>query len=61
MNKDIKNYRLSTKDLMELYGVTIGTIYNWLRKGLPHIKIEISGQYRFNADEVKEWLLSNKK
>lgn len=59
--KDIKDYRLGAKDLMQLYGVTLGTVYNWVGRGLPHIKLGVSGQYRFNADEVKEWLQDNKR
>ena len=56
-----KQYNLTTKDLMKKYDKTIITIYNWIEKGLPHIK-EKNGLreiYKFNPQEVEKWIQEN--
>ena len=57
-----KEYNLTSRDLMAKYDRTIGTIYRWISIGIPHQKVLIGlrEQYRFNEEEVEEWLLQNK-
>lgn len=51
---------ISTKELAEYLKVHENTIYNLIKKGLPSYKIG-SQEYRFEIEEVKEWLKQNKK
>lgn len=51
---------ISTKELAEYLKVHENTIYNLIKKGLPFYKIG-SQEYRFEIEEVKEWLKQNKK
>lgn len=57
----MKEYTLTTKDLMRIHDKTIGTIYNWIKAGVPYTR-ENEGRrlvYKFNDEEVKEWLKNN--
>ena len=47
----------TTKDLMEKYQVTRGTINNWRKEGLPSIKI--GGVVRFDIEVVDNWVETN--
>lgn len=43
------------KQVMERYGVTLATVNNWMKHGLPYYKIG-SRLVRFDLSEVDEWL-----
>ena len=45
---------LTTKELMEYFNVTRGTIINWRKEGMPYKKYGTI--VRFDLDEVMEWL-----
>jgi excisionase family DNA binding protein len=48
-----ENKLLKIKDVMTVYGVSRGTIYNWIARGMPVIR---NGSIvRFKADEVEKW------
>ena len=49
---------LTTKQLIKKYDKTRQTIYNWIEKGMPYDKIQdgLKKVYRFNEQEVEEWL-----
>lgn len=46
---------ITTKELQDLLGVSRRTIYRWIEKGLPKIKVE--NTLRFSKPEVEKWLL----
>jgi predicted site-specific integrase-resolvase len=46
---NIKSNELCTK-----YGVTMQTIYLWIKAGMPYERLS-SGQYRFDIEAVEEW------
>lgn len=50
---------LNTKDMMKFFKVSQSTIYNWISKGLPIVKIE--GVLRFDKQEVIKWVEENYK
>jgi excisionase family DNA binding protein len=55
MNKDPVNIELlNAQDMMELFKVTRQTINNWMKQGLPHIKI--GKTLRFDKQEVIAWV-----
>jgi phage terminase Nu1 subunit (DNA packaging protein) len=45
----------TTKEIAELFKVTVQTVWRWRVQGLPHIKIN-SQTIRYNIDEVNEWI-----
>jgi PTS system nitrogen regulatory IIA component len=50
---------LKIKDIADLLQVSEKTVYRWVsEKKLPSYRI--NHQYRFNKDEIKEWILKNK-
>jgi len=57
----LEKHKLTTKDLMLKYNKTIGTIYNWIKAGLPYEKVNEGRRivYRFDETIVKEWLKNN--
>jgi predicted site-specific integrase-resolvase len=46
---------LKTIDLANKYGVTVQTIYLWMKKGLPYTTLP-TGQHRFNEKDVESWV-----
>ena len=48
----MKKYNI--KDIAEYYSVTQQTIRNWVKSGLPHIKIK--NVLRFDPEETDRWL-----
>lgn len=46
---------VTMKELEELLSVSRYTIYGWMKKGLPHLKIK--HVVRFNKAEVEKWLM----
>lgn len=50
---------LDMKELQELLGVTRQTIYRWIDKGLPRIKVNT--RVRFNKAEVEKWIMDQNK
>ena len=56
-------HEMTSRQLMRKYDKTIGTIYNWIAAGLPHVKRRhgLRDIYFFNAEEVEEWLNKDKK
>lgn len=55
---DNMNY-LSIKQLQEELSICRQTIYRWMDKGLPVIRI--GGLVRFDAEEVKKWINENRR
>ncbi len=53
---DTNNY-LTMNDLMKRFKVTRATLYNWIKKGLPSIKV--GGVRRFRESEVNDWVNNN--
>ena len=47
---------LSVKELAAHYGVSKSKIWRLLRDGLPHIRMGMNGQLRFNHNDVTAWL-----
>lgn len=45
---------IKTKELAEKLGLHVNTIYKYIEKGMPHIKIE--KDYLFDYDKVIKWL-----
>lgn len=45
---------LTIKEVVEKLKVDRTTIYNWMKKGLPYLKIE--GVLRFNEQELIDWV-----
>jgi phage terminase Nu1 subunit (DNA packaging protein) len=51
------NY-VNIQDIATAYLVTTKTVRNWVKKGLPCLKI--GNVLRFNPTEVNQWLRNNK-
>jgi len=50
---------LKTKEVAEMLGVTSHAVLKWARaKKLPSYKIQ--GAWRFNKEEIREWLQQQK-
>jgi hypothetical protein len=50
----------NTEELSAIFGVTQGTIMNWVRRdGMP-IVLKTSKGYRFNKEEVFDWVRNHK-
>ena len=52
---------LSPSELAEYLGVSRGTVYSWLSRGIdiPHVKI--GGTVRFREKAVLDWLIEKEK
>lgn len=46
---------ISTKELSEILGVHIQTIYNWVKEGMPRMKMGYN-LVRYDLDEVMKWI-----
>jgi phage terminase Nu1 subunit (DNA packaging protein) len=46
---------LTTKEIADIFKVTVQTVWRWRVAGLPHIKIN-SQTIRYNLDDVIEWM-----
>lgn len=55
MFKMLNEKLITNKELQELLNVSRYTIYDWMKEGMPHIKIKKT--VRFNKTEVEKWLL----
>lgn len=49
----MKTY-LTTTELAKKLNVTRQSIYNWIKKGLPFVKV--GSVIRFDPDQVQEWI-----
>lgn len=58
---------LSRKDVAELLGrmlradgrpLTVRSVHNWIRRGLPRVKI--GGVVSFREDEVRRWVAAHR-
>ena len=48
---------LTVKELAELLEVSEKTIYNWIRRGMPHLRSSLQrGKIFFKLDEVEAWM-----
>jgi len=45
---------ISSKELSEKLGVHINTIYRYIEKGMPHLKLD--KVYLFDYEEVIKWI-----
>ena len=45
---------MTSQELADYFKVTMQTIYNWRKEGVPSIKI--GREYRYELDKVMEWL-----
>lgn len=48
-----------TEELAGIFGVTQNTITNWVKSGMP-IVVKTSKGYRFDKEDVFEWVKSHK-
>ena len=48
---------ITVKELMGKYKISRKTVYNWIRKGLPVIKI--GAVIRFDPEKVQAWIDKN--
>lgn len=49
---------LNIKELQDTLGISRQTIYRWIAKGLPVIKV--GGLVRFDAVDIKKWMDDNR-
>ena len=53
---------VSTDSICQEYSVTRNTVYLWRKnKGCPHTINKLTGEVRFDPEEVKQWYESNLK
>lgn len=50
---------INSKELCEKLSIHINTLYRYIEKGMPHIKLDKN--YLFNYDEVVNWLKERSK
>lgn len=50
---------IDSKELCDKLGIHINTLYKYIKKGMPHIKLE--RKLLFNYDEVINWLKTKDK
>lgn len=50
---------LTTKEVMSIYKIGKRTVYNWIEKGMPVIKKNMT--LRFDRDKVWEWFNNDNK
>jgi excisionase family DNA binding protein len=50
---------LTVKELMEEYKVSRTTIYRWMEKGMPVMRVK--GVVRFDKQQVMEWFKEQSK
>jgi hypothetical protein len=53
--EQLKQRLLDQHDLLEMFHVTRGTLYNWCRKGFIKV-IKLGGKKYFDADDVDDML-----
>lgn len=46
---------LKKKEVAEHYGISVSTVNNYMKRGMPHYKIG-SKLVRFNSEDVEKWL-----
>ena len=46
---------LNKKELAERFGISVSSVNNYMRQGMPYYKIG-SKLVRFDPDEVEKWL-----
>ena len=46
---------LKKKEVAERYGISVSSVNNYMRKGMPYYKIG-SKLVRFNPEDVEKWL-----
>lgn len=51
---------LSKKQVAERFGISVSTVNNYMREGMPFYKIGAGKLVRFNAEEVERWIKENK-
>ena len=54
----MKKYN-TIQEVADTYSVTKQTIRNWIKRGLPHIKV--GNVLRFDLQEVDKWIHENTK
>jgi len=50
---------INSKELCEKLSIHINTLYRYIEKGMPHIKLDKN--YLFNYEEVLNWLKERSK
>lgn len=60
---DINTQFLTMEEMRDKFKVSISTIYNWMKQGLPYIKMGESAKsiIRFDAQEVMKWVDQNRR
>ena len=52
---------LRSRDMCKMFGITLGTLYNWRKQGMPFIGAEGLGLSIFyEEDKVLEWISQRK-
>ena len=52
---------IDKKQIAERFGISVSTVNNYMREGMPFYKIGAGKLVRFNAEEVEKWIKENKK
>ena len=47
---------LDKKQIAERFGISVSTVNNYMREGMPFYKIGAGKLVRFNPDEVEKWI-----
>lgn len=50
---------MNTRELTEYLKIHENTVFNYVKKGMPYYRI--GREYRFEIEEVKEWLKNKRK
>lgn len=45
---------VKSSEVCKRFGITQQTLYLWIKKGMPHKRL-ITGQYRFDIEEIEKW------
>ena len=48
---------LRSRDMRKMFGISVGTLYNWRKQGMPYVGADGPGLSMFyDEDKVLEWL-----
>ena len=48
---------LDKKQVAEKFGISVATVNNYMRDGMPYYKIGAGKLVRFKAEEVEKWIV----
>ena len=47
---------IKKKQVAERFGISVSTVNNYMREGMPYYKIGAGKLVRFKLDEVEKWI-----